>query len=425
MINQVVVVAGGKGSRLKSYLGSTPKILMKLNESTLLEMYVKKACEFKIQSILFLLHNGAEEVISEIKKIKKKYDIRINFLVEPEPLGTGGSLKYAEKFLENEFILFYGDIYININLSNYLSFFEIDSARYAVFSHPNSHMYDSDIIEIGSNNEIVKFHRKPHDHKLRIRNNVNSGLYLIRKEVLSFAKDLPTKFDLDKELIPKLISSSVLGRTIRNLGIIKDLGTPERFLEFKNNRNIQAISYKRPAIFLDRDGTINELNGFINHETQLKLYPEVPLSIRKFNELGFWVIVVTNQPVVARGEATPAKINAIHAEIDSQLSDHGAYVDDYFVCFHHPDKGFPGENKEFKIICECRKPKIGLINQATEKYPIDLNQSIIVGDTWRDELLAINSNIQFCQINRGDKSNLGKGIINSLDQLVDLLPTNR
>jgi D-glycero-D-manno-heptose 1,7-bisphosphate phosphatase len=94
--------------------------------------------------------------------------------------------------------------------------------------------------------------------------------------------------------------------------------------------------------------------------------------------------VITNQPVIARGECGWQELNAINNKVEMLLGEKGAYLDDIFVCPHHPDKGFAGEQLEYKIDCECRKPKPGLLFKAAQKYNIDLDQSYMVGDHLRD-----------------------------------------
>jgi len=107
-------------------------------------------------------------------------------------------------------------------------------------------------------------------------------------------------------------------------------------------------------------------------------------AIRMINRSGYLAIVVTNQPVIARGEVTWEMLNEIHRKMETLLGEQGAYLDDIFVCPHHPDKGFPGERPEYKVNCDCRKPKPGLLLRAAEKYNIDLSDSWMIGDRPQD-----------------------------------------
>jgi D-glycero-D-manno-heptose 1,7-bisphosphate phosphatase len=144
------------------------------------------------------------------------------------------------------------------------------------------------------------------------------------------------------------------------------------------------LSVRQRCIFLDRDGTINKSNNFITKPEDFELIDGAAEAIKKINELGFLAIIITNQPVIARGEIDFQMLDLIHMKMETDLGKHGAYIDDLFYCPHHPDKGFPGERPEYKIDCDCRKPKPGMILKAAEKYNIDLSQSYMVGDDKRD-----------------------------------------
>ena len=172
---------------------------------------------------------------------------------------------------------------------------------------------------------------------------------------------------------------------------VKDMGTPERIIE--TEQDIQSgkvsrknLSRKQQALFIDRDGTINKYVGFLRNIDDFELIPSTVDIIKKANSDGELVIVITNQPVIARGEVTWEQLEEIHNKMETLLGEQGAYVDDIFICPHHPDKGFEGERPEYKFECDCRKPKPGLILQAAEKYNIDLSQSTMIGDSENDIL---------------------------------------
>jgi D,D-heptose 1,7-bisphosphate phosphatase len=135
---------------------------------------------------------------------------------------------------------------------------------------------------------------------------------------------------------------------------------------------------------LDRDGTINRLRGFIARPEEFELLEGAAEAIRKINLAGYLAIVITNQPVIARGEASLEDLELIHNKMEAELGRAGAFVDDIFFCPHHPGRGYPGERPEYKIDCSCRKPKPGLILEAAKKYNIDLSRSYMAGDDVKD-----------------------------------------
>ena len=173
----------------------------------------------------------------------------------------------------------------------------------------------------------------------------------------------------------------------------KDMGTPERYQQvsrdFQNGTvSAKNLSHPQKAIFLDRDGTINKYVGFLRSPSELELIDGVAESIRLINESGYLCIVVTNQPVIARGEVSVSELQLIHDKMETLLGDAGAYIDGLYYCPHHPDKGFEGEVVELKIDCDCRKPKPGLIERACADFHIDRNASLLIGDKPRDVACA-------------------------------------
>ncbi|MBQ5834850.1 MAG: HAD family hydrolase, partial [Bacteroidaceae bacterium] len=130
---------------------------------------------------------------------------------------------------------------------------------------------------------------------------------------------------------------------------------------------------------------------FLRDIDQLELLPGTAEAIRKINESGYLAIVVTNQPVIARGEVTFEQLQEIHNKLETLLGQEGAYVDAIYFCPHHPHKGYAGEVPELKIDCECRKPKAGMLLQAAKDFHIDLSASYMVGDSENDVLCGINA----------------------------------
>ena len=154
---------------------------------------------------------------------------------------------------------------------------------------------------------------------------------------------------------------------------------------------------KRPAIFIDRDGTINEQMGYINHLSRFNILPGVPEAIKGLNENNYLVIVVTNQSGIARGYFPIELLDEIHTYMKDSLKKEGAHVDAVFFCPHYPGSKL----KEFAIECDCRKPHTGMIKQALDKFDIDLTQSYMIGDHYTDLEFASNSNIKSIMVKTG------------------------
>jgi D,D-heptose 1,7-bisphosphate phosphatase len=179
------------------------------------------------------------------------------------------------------------------------------------------------------------------------------------------------------------------------------MGTPDRYYEVeKDNRQgkvkARNLGRRQKAVFLDRDGTVNQYVGFLTSANQFELIPQVADAIKLINQSGYLTIVVTNQPVIARGECTWDGLQHIHQKMETELGRSGAYLDAIYVCPHHPDKGFVGERPAYKVVCNCRKPKSGLLLQAAADFNIDLSQSFMIGDSDNDIEAGRNAGLRNC-----------------------------
>ncbi|MCA1557006.1 MAG: HAD family hydrolase [Acidobacteria bacterium] len=147
---------------------------------------------------------------------------------------------------------------------------------------------------------------------------------------------------------------------------------------------------KRPAVFMDRDGTISEEVGYVNHTSRYRVFPFSAEAVRELNEHGWLAILVTNQAGVARGYFTEDLITEVHGALKRELERGGAHLDAIYYCAHHPTVGEP----PFRLDCDCRKPRPGLIRRATEEFDIDLQKSWMIGDRYGDIVLAHNAGVR-------------------------------
>jgi histidinol-phosphate phosphatase family protein len=184
------------------------------------------------------------------------------------------------------------------------------------------------------------------------------------------------------------------------------MGSPRRLQQVEADWRAGRIRLgdcaPRPAVFLDRDGTLNHDRPFIARASDLELVPGAGAALRRLRAAGYRLIVVTNQPVIARGEATEAELADIHAKLDWELGKDGAFIDALYYCPHHPDAGFPGERPELKIACDCRKPGTGLIDAACRDFAIDRAASWMVGDSTRDVELARRAGLTSVLVRTGN-----------------------
>lgn len=264
---------------------------------------------------------------------------------------------------------------------------------------------------VDSENRVVQIDRKNNKRNYWYDNCVSAGLFVFSTDILKLIPK-PIKLDLELDVLSLLIESKLV-YAYKTSEYVKDAGTVERFIQVSRDQSqgmweLKSLSNKQKCVFLDRDGTINKYKGLINKEEDFELEEGVTKAIRMLNKAGYITIVVTNQPVVARGMCSLEDIQRIHKKMQTLLGADKAYIDECVFCPHHPDKGYPEENVLYKVECNCRKPAIGLITKMVKKYNIDLSCSFMVGDTTVDVLTGKNAGIKTILLSTGQAGADGK-----------------
>lgn len=401
-------MAGGQGTRMFKNGIYTPKFLLRITDKTLAEHTLEALKTNGIEDVYLFLGKNADLIEPIAKEICQ--DLLLNCVVyaEQNALGTGGSIINSLDLLPEEFLVLYGDLLINTDLSKIMNVFQNKNCDFAQMTHASSHVFDSDILSLNLSKQITSYHIKPHVESLVSRNRCNTGIYAFRRRIFRDFIGIKRAIDLDREILPELVSTGKNGIGIVNTGYVKDIGTPNRFQDAKKHfSNFVLGSSAKPTIFLDRDGTINYERGHITSSEQIALLPGASRSILRLNQAGYRVLVVTNQPVIARGEVSPEELDRIHATIDTELAKVGAIIDEYYFCPHYPIDGFPGEITSLKIDCECRKPQKGLLELAAREFPTQKEKSWIIGDSWSDVKAGENFGIRALKLRSTKRQNEG------------------
>lgn len=188
-------------------------------------------------------------------------------------------------------------------------------------------------------------------------------------------------------------------------------------------QSAKNLSNKQKAVFLDQDGTINKYVGFLRNINDFELIDGVAEAIKNINASGYLAIVVTNQPVIARGEVAFQELEEIHNKMETELGLQGAYLDAIYYCPHHPHKGYEGEIPELKIECDCRKPKPGMLLKAAGDYNIDLSQSYMIGDGENDIKAGLAAGCKTVLINGEgtDAKNEDFGQVDTLSSVLEFV----
>lgn len=404
---KVVIMAGGKGTRIASVKSDVPKPMIPICGKPILEWQIEnlKACGL---TDITLVIGYLGHVIMDYFGNGEKFGVKISYFVEDSPLGTAGAL-FKMPELTEDFLLLCGDVILDVDFNRFIDFHKKNHAWASLMAHPNGHPYDSSLLvteiippQVPDGNpvdihRVVRWMNKE-DERLYCKNRVNAGIEIISPELLKETMkhfvprhpETPDKIDLDRDVLKPSISSRRIF-AYDTPEYIKDMGTPDRYYEVE--KDIQTgkvkarnLKNKQKAIFLDRDGTINKYVGFLTKPEQFELLPGVAEAIKMINKSGYLAVVVTNQPVIARGDCTWEELQEIHDKMETELGKEGAFLDAIYICPHHKDKGFEGERPEYKFDCECRKPKPGLLLQAAKDFNIDLSQSIMMGDSENDRL---------------------------------------
>ena len=408
-------MAGGRGTRIASVANDVPKPMINICGKPILEHQIDnlKACGLT-DIILVIGYLG--EKIKDYFGDGSRFGVCIEYFIEDHPLGTAGAL-FKMPQLTEDFLLLCGDVIIDVDFNRFIAFHKEKKAWASLVAHPNGHPYDSSLLvtEIEApkiaGGMPVDTHRvicwmAKEDERLYYKNRVNAGIELISPELLKETMknfvprhpETPDKIDLDRDVLKTNIGSGRI-YAYDTPEYVKDMGTPDRFFEVENDIktgkvHAHNLKNRQKAIFLDRDGTINKMVGFITKPEQFELLPGVAKAIKAINKSGYLAIVITNQPVIARGDCTFEQLQTIHNKMETELGKEGAFVDAIYVCPHHTDKGFSGERPEYKCDCDCRKPKPGLLLQAAKDFNIDLSQSYMIGDSDGDVRAGENAGVK-------------------------------
>lgn len=403
---KTVIMAGGKGTRIAAVRSDLPKPMIPVCGKPILEWQIENLKASGLTDIVLVIGHLAD-AIKDYFGDGSRWDLKISYFIETQPLGTAGAL-FRMPELQEDFLLMSGDVMLDVDFNRFIRFHKEHNALASLTVHPNNHPFDSSLIVTEMlpardggmplyTNRVVKWMNKE-DERLYYRNIVNAGIEMISPQLLEDARTRLAcldKVDLDRDVLKPGIGS---GRIFayETSEYIKDMGTPKRLNEVESDLRSGKIaahnlSVKQKAIFLDRDGTINKTSGFLRDVNDFELIDGVAEAIKLINKSRYLAVVVTNQPVIARGECSFEQLQEIHNKMETLLGKEGAFIDGLFLCPHHTDKGFEGERIEYKIDCDCRKPKVGLFLQAQHALNIDLSQSYMVGDSGIDIKAAENA----------------------------------
>ena len=371
MLTQAMVLCGGLGSRLGSLTASTPKPLLSVAGRPFLDILLLELVRHGFEHIVLLASFGADAVRTYAKAndVVRRSGVRIDVEIEPDRAGTGGALWHARHLAKPEFLLLNGDSWLDANLLGV-----VDSAADrdvdAVLTLRQMEDPSRSGVVIFSDGCVRQFLARPETSGPAF---VNAGIYLMKR---SLFEALSPKCSLESDVLPRLAEGGRLRGVIQS-GYFIDIGVPESYARAQTEIPARL---RRPAVFLDRDGVLNHDDGYVGSIERFRWIDGARAAVRKLNDAGRLVFVVTNQAGVARGYYGEADVQRLHRFIQDELRDGGAHIDDFRYCPHHSDAAI----EHYRKACTCRKPGAGMLLDLMSAWPMDVSLSCIIGDKESD-----------------------------------------
>jgi len=397
MIRQAVFLVGGKGTRLGSLASAIPKPLLEIAPGLrFLDVVIEEAARHGFDDILLLAGHLGEQV-EQAYSGRTVRGATIRVLREPEPMGTGGALDFARSELAPAFLMANGDSLFEINLRALATPLApgvlarialrkvLDPSRYGAVEFDGRY--------------VRGFLEKSPD--IAGPSLINGGVYVLSRDAVG---SIVRPCSLETDIFPSLAKEGRMEGMPFD-GYFLDMGLPDTLTQAR-----AEIPQRRKfrCGFLDRDGVLNHDDGYTHSAQDLRWMPGAIDAVRLLNDAGLLAIVVTNQAGIAKGIFTEADMHALHREMDRQLAEHGAHIDEYFYCPYHADAvtlayrtaGHPD-----------RKPNPGMLWRAAESWSIDLKHSFLVGDRQSDLEAAMRAGVRGHLYQGGNLSDLLKAAL--------------
>ncbi len=372
---QAVFLVGGLGSRLGDLTRQTPKPLLEVGGRAFLDYLVEDVARHGFTDMLFLAQFEADQVRDYCAQSStiKRLGIKATVLEEPDRAGTGGALWHAREYLADRFLLLNGDSWLQGNYCALKNLLESRGALCAVALRELEDTGRFGRVELDGHNITAFAERGGEGEGGRI----NGGIYFMHKTVVDRGGPVCS---LEADILPNIACEGVLAG-IDFPGYFIDIGLPDSFAlaqtEFVN-------AWRRPALFLDRDGVLNVDHGHVGSIDRFEWIDGAIETVRYANDLGWLVFVVTNQAGVAKGHYDEEAVQALHRFMQAELLKHGAHIDEYRYCPYHPE----GIVERYRCVSNDRKPEPGMLLDLMERWPVDKTRSLMLGDKESDVAAA-------------------------------------
>tara|TARA_B110001452_G_scaffold182445_1_gene153264 strand:- start:375 stop:1553 length:1179 start_codon:yes stop_codon:yes gene_type:complete len=372
----LVILAGGRGSRIKKFLHNKPKPMLKFNSIYFLQYLINSFSKYQFNKI-YILAGYKSNIIFKNFHNKTFNFTKVICLKEKKLMGTGGALLNLRKTKINDFILTNGDTIFDINLNNFLKSYKKNKIGCLALTSNKRNTNSFKLNNLGLKRNSLFYQRKS--------NLMNGGIYFFKKKILSL---LPNKSSsLEDDILPKIIKKNLLtGKIYKDFFL--DIGTP-KYLKISEAK-LQRY-FKRPAAFLDRDGVINHDTGYVYKTKDFKFRSKVIEGLKYLIKKNYYIFLVTNQAGIAKGYFKKTDLYKLHNYLKMILSKKDIFFDDVQYSPFHPK----GKIKLYRIKSNLRKPGNQMIKNIYKKFLVDKKKSFMLGDKLSDKNCAKKSKIKF------------------------------
>ncbi len=371
MLKQAVFLVGGRGTRLGSITHATPKPCLSIAGRPFISYLIDTAVRHGLTDVMLLAGYRADVLEhewgrgSQAAKALMREGVRVSVVAEAEPAGTGGALDYVRDRLDETFVLANGDSFFDFNWLDLLTVPAVEDweVRVALRRVEDTERYGQ--VELAGS-KITAFRAAG----MRGPGLINGGVYMVRRSVLDRIPTVP--MSLERDLLPPLAEEGRLyGRCYDRFFI--DIGTPS---DLARADAVMRQVWQRPAIFFDRDGVLNVDHGYVHRPDQIEWITGAKAAVKRFNDAGYFVFVVSNQASVARGYCSEEDVHALHRWMVGELQVVGAHVDRFEYCPYHPEGIIP----QYRQTSSRRKPAPGMLLDCMARWPVKKDESFLVGD---------------------------------------------
>ena len=390
MISQCVILVGGLGTRLGELTRVTPKPLLPVNGKPFLDHLIHRAARFGFTDIVLLAGYLGDQVLSRYAGAQRiaGRDVRIRVVVEREPAGTGGALRYLDGIADEYFLLMNGDSWFDMDLRAFAHAPPAKPAlaKIALRRLENSGRYGGVILE---RDRILDFAAAGTGSGDSL---INAGIYLASRDLIGMVEQIPCSLEGDI-FGPAAKDGKLLGAPFA--GAFIDIGIAE---DYARAETVLRDGQYRPAVFFDRDGVLNVDEGYTHRPGDLHWNPGAVAAVRAVNQAGWHAFVVTNQAGVGHGHYGETDVDIFHRHMEAELAKEGAHIDEFIYCPFHPQAKLEAYRKDSPY----RKPGPGMILDLLARWPVDASRSFLVGDKDSDLEAAAAASLDAYLYSGGD-----------------------